>query len=74
MFVAFKLNMYYFSWAVILVQFFMKYGELDILCRIFIAYSIANHLIVNLIILIEPRHEKTNILHMRKQKGRSASR
>ena len=44
---AFKLNMYYFSKAVILVQFLMKFGLLDILCRIFIAFSIANHLIVN---------------------------
>ena len=27
-----------------------------------------------LVELTEPRHEKTNILHMRKQRGRSASR
>ena len=49
---AFKLNMYYFSKAVILVQFLMKFGVLDILCRTFIAYSIANHFIVNFSILI----------------------
>ena len=52
MFGAFKLDMYYFSKAVILVQFFMKFGVLGILCRFFIAYSIANHLIVNFSILI----------------------
>ena len=52
MFAAFKLKLYYFSKAVILVQFLMKFGVLGILCRIFIAYSIANHLIVNFSILI----------------------
>ena len=50
-FASFKLKIYYFSEAVILVQFFMKFGVLGILCRIFIAYSIANHLNVNFSIL-----------------------
>ena len=52
MFAAFKLKLYYFSKAVILVQFFMKFGVLIILCSIFIAYSISNHLNVNFSILI----------------------
>ena len=54
MFAAFKLKLYYFSKAVILVQFFMNFGVdlLGILCRIFIAYPIANHLNVNFSILI----------------------
>ena len=59
MFAAFKLKLYYFSKAVILVQFFMEFGVLGILCRIFIAYSIAYHLNVNFSIIgkvIRPLH------------------
>ena len=52
MFAAFKLKLYYFSKAMILVQCFMKFGVLCILCHIFIAYSIANYLNVNFSILI----------------------
>ena len=52
MFAAFKLKLFYLSKAVILVHFFMKFGLLSILCRIFIAYSIANHLNVYFSILI----------------------
>ena len=52
MFAAFKLKLYYFSKAVILVQFFIKFGVVVILCRIFIGYSIANHLNINYSILI----------------------
>ena len=55
MFVAFQLKLYYFSKAVIFVQFFMKFGVLGILCCIFIAYSIANHFNVNFSILIISR-------------------
>ena len=32
------------------------------------------HLTVRSDFLFEPRHEKTNVLHMRKQRSRSASR
>ena len=52
MFAAFISKLYCFSKTVILVQLLMKIGALFILCRIFIAYSIANHLNVNLSILI----------------------
>ena len=52
MFAAFISKLHYFSKTVILVQLLMKIGALGILCRIFIAYSIANHLNVNLSILI----------------------
>ena len=52
MFAAFKLKLYYFSKAVILVQFFMKFGALGIVCRVFKAYSSANHLNENFSILI----------------------
>ena len=52
MFAAFQLKLYNFSKAVIFVQFFMKFGVLGILCSIFIAYSIANHLNVNFSMLI----------------------
>ena len=44
--------MYYFSKAVILVHFFIKFGVLGILCRIIIFFSIANNLNVNFSILI----------------------
>ena len=49
MFAAFKLKLYYCSKAVILVQFFIKFGVLGILCRIFmyIANSIVNSVNVN---------------------------
>ena len=40
MFAAFKLNLYYFSKAVILVQFFIKFGVLGIVCRVFKAYNV----------------------------------
>ena len=40
-FAAFKLKLYYFFKAVILVQFFVNFEVIGISCRIFIAYSIA---------------------------------
>ena len=43
MFAAFKLKLYFISKTVIFVQLFMKFGVLGIVCRIFIAYSIAYH-------------------------------
>ena len=60
MFAAFKLKLYYFSKAVILVQLFMKFGVLDILRCIFIAYSIANHLINFSISIIWIRKENSD--------------
>ena len=49
---AFKLKLYYFSKAVILVHFLVIFRVLGILCRICIAYSIANDLNVNFSIFI----------------------
>ena len=60
MFVEFKLKLYHFSKTVILVQFFMKFGVLGFLCRIFIAFSIANHLNVNFSILINWIREESS--------------
>ena len=52
MFTAFKIKLYYFSKAVILVKFYMKFGVLGILCRISISYSVVNYLNANFSILI----------------------
>ena len=51
---------------------------LVILCASLLAISLMVRLCASLLAIIintcEPRHEKTNILHMRKQRRRSASR
>ena len=55
-----------FSKAVILVQFFMHFGVLGILCRFFTTYFILNHINVSFSILIWIREESSDfaLLHV----------